>query len=67
MKLEWQPADFHGQEAERSKCGLYHVFWSDDACLFLADAPNTNSHGGWENSEEAKSALQQYEDNGRKH
>lgn len=65
--LEWEPADFHGQEAERSTCGLYHVFWSDDATLFLADAPNTNSHGGWGTADEAKAALQRYEDNGQKH
>lgn len=67
MKLDWVKADFHGQAAERSTCGQYHVFWSDDACRFLVDAPNTNCHGGWDTANEAKTALQKYEDNGRQH
>ena len=64
MKLEWEIADFHGQNAYRSLCGRYHVFWSDDACLYLADAPKTNSHDGWETAREAKEAMQKYESNG---
>jgi len=67
MKLEWEIADFHGQKAYRSLCGCYHVFWSDDACLYLADAPKTNGHGGWETAREAKAAMQQYENNGSRH
>ena len=67
MALEWGFSDFHGQPAYRSACGQYHVFWSDDACAYLADAPGTNSHGGWDTAREAKAAMQKYEDNGQNH
>lgn len=65
-KLEWSVGDFYGQTAYVSKCGLYHVFWSDDACQYLADAPDTNQHGGWDTAREAKDAMQVYEGDGRK-
>lgn len=66
-RLDWDYADFHGQASYRSKCGDYHIFWSDDGCCYMADAPGTNSHGGWETAREAKSAMQAYESNGRIH
>lgn len=67
MQLEWQYGKFHGQPALVTTCGQYHVFWSDDACLFLADAPRTNSHGGWGTAREARAAMQKYEDSGQVH